>query len=69
MLVVSEIRVTKLKLIFTFCKSPLQFTTIVTLEIYLKLKFKSSDGIILPITAFPSKNRMKKCTGLVIFSR
>ena len=53
---------------YIFCKSPLEFTTI-TLEVYLKLKFKHPDGIILPIRAFPFKNRMKKCTGLVIFGR
>ena len=54
--------------IYVFCKSPLQFTT-TTLDIYLKLKFKRPDGIILSITTFPFKNRVKNCTGLVIFDR
>ena len=54
--------------IYIFCKSPLQFNTI-SLEVYLKLKFKLPEGIILPITAFPFNKRVKKCTGLVIFGR
>ena len=54
--------------IYVFCKSPLQFATI-TLEVYLKLKCKRPVGIILPITAFPFKNRMKKCARLLTFGR
>ena len=53
---------------YVFCKSPLQFATIM-LEVYLKLKSKRPDGVVLPIIAFPFKDRMKKCTRLLMFGR
>ena len=53
---------------YVFCKSPLQFATTM-LEVYLKLKSKRPDGVVLPIIAFPFKDRMKKCTRLLMFGR
>ena len=68
MLLYSEIRVTQSKLILhVFCKFPLQFTTNMS-GVYLKLKCKYPDGIILLMAAFPFNNRVKKGTGVVIFS-
>ena len=47
---------------------PFDTSNVVFLEVYLKLKCKRPNDIALPIAAFPFKNRVKKCTGLVIFS-
>ena len=66
MFLVSEVRVTIEVDIYFFCKFPLQFTKN-TLDVYLKLQCKCPDGSALPITAFLFKNRVKKCTSLVIF--